>query len=55
MLKFDVWVYLPTEEEGKTDEHFVDTFEGYISEITNAVLVLYPTAVGIYCMPENTG
>ncbi len=53
MQKFDVWVYLPL-EDGKTDEHFVDTFDGYISEITNAVLTLYPLAVGIYCVPENT-
>lgn len=51
MQKFDVWVYLPTEKD--PEEIFTGTYEGYISEISTAILTLYPSAVGIFIQPET--
>ena len=51
MQKYDVWVYLPDVEGKEPVDEYVGAFEGYVSEIATAVLVLYPGATGISIQP----
>ena len=54
MKQYDVWIYNVNPNGVEPLDEYVGSFNGYVSEIAEAVLTLHPLAVGILIQPDTT-
>ena len=54
MKQYDVWIYHINPDGVEPIDEYVGSFNGYVSEIAEAVLTLHPLAVGILIQPDTT-